>query len=90
MKFMLKAALFLIWLTWGAGWAMADSALPASAVPQVEEPDFSPPPVPEFMLRRPTKPLTLEEMQKQADEAARKSHKPVNPPPTKHIEPSEY
>jgi len=35
------------------------------------QPDFSPPPVPEFMLRKPAKPLTLEEMQKQADEAAR-------------------
>ncbi len=41
-----------------------------AAAPQ---PDFSPPPVPEFMLRKPAKPLTLEEMQKQADEAARRA-----------------
>ena len=37
------------------------------------QPDFSPPPVPEFMLRKLSKPLTLEEMQKQADEAARRA-----------------
>ena len=37
------------------------------------QPDFSPPPVPEFMLRKPEKPLTLEEMQRQADEAAQRA-----------------
>lgn len=39
----------------------------------VPQPDFSPPPVPEFMLRKPARPLTLEEMQKQADEAAQRA-----------------
>lgn len=54
-------------------------ALPAADPPQPAQkatspqPDFSPPPVPEFMLRRPEKPITLEEMQKQADEAARRA-----------------
>jgi len=66
-----------------AGWAAAESALPASAVPPAEMPDFSPPPVPEFMLRQPKKPLTLEEMRQQAGEAARKvrsvKDKPVPP-----------
>jgi hypothetical protein len=31
---------------------------------------FAPPPVPDFMLKKPEKPLTLLEQQKQADEAA--------------------
>ncbi len=48
--------------------------------------DFSPPPVPEFMLRKPERPLTLEEMQRQADEAARRARTPPRPkredPPT--------
>lgn len=51
---------------------------------QAQELDFSPPPVPEFMLRRPDKPLTLEEMRKQADEAARRARaerERRNPPP---------
>lgn len=43
------------------------SAKPAQGAPQ---PDFSPPPVPEFMLRKPAHPLSLEEMQRQAEEAA--------------------
>jgi len=43
---------------------------PASPVQGAPQPDFSPPPVPGFMLRKPDKPLTLEEMQRQADEAS--------------------
>ena len=93
MKFVLKAAMFLAWLTQGTGWVVADSSLSASAVPQIEEPDFSPPPVPEFMLRQPEKPLTLEEMRQQADEAARrarlKKDKPVQPSLPRHTETGE-
>ncbi len=44
------------------GYAMADT-----------KPDFSPPPVPEFMLHKPTKSLTIEEMKKQADQASEKA-----------------
>lgn len=36
-------------------------------------PDFSPPPVPAFMLNKPQRPLTLEEMQRQADAAAQRA-----------------
>lgn len=58
--------------------ACAQAVLAAEPVPRqagqgAPQPDFSPPPVPEFMLRKPAKPLTLEEMQKQADEAARRA-----------------
>ena len=42
-------------------------------------PEFAPPPVPSFMLKKPEKPLTLEEMQRQADEAARRA-RPAAPP----------
>ena len=48
--------------------------------------DFSPPPVPEFMLRKPAKPLTLEEMQKQADEAARRARADRQAPPPQPAE----
>lgn len=34
---------------------------------------FQPPPVPEFMLRRPARPLSHDEMVKQAEEAAEKA-----------------
>jgi hypothetical protein len=51
-------------------------------------PEFAPPPVPGFMLKKPEKPLSLEEMQRQADEAARRSRQgapvagqPASPPP---------
>ncbi len=37
------------------------------------QPYFEPPPVPGFMLHKPDKPMTLEEMKKQADEAAQKA-----------------
>ena len=40
---------------------------------------FQPPPVPEFMLRRPERPLTREEMQRQADEAAARARPPAPP-----------
>lgn len=46
---------------------------PPQAGQGAPQPDFSPPPVPEFMLRKPAKPLTLEEMKKQADEAAQRA-----------------
>lgn len=67
------AGLLLAGLLCGAGCAFADVA-PATSVGQnPQEPDFSPPPVPGFMLRRPEKPLTLEQMQQQADEAAHRA-----------------
>jgi hypothetical protein len=57
--------------------ACARAPLAAEPAPQpgqgAPQPDFSPPPVPEFMLRKPAKPLTLEEMKKQADEAAQRA-----------------
>lgn len=40
------------------------------------QPDFSPPPVPGFMLKKPERPLSLEEMQKMADEAALRARPP--------------
>lgn len=52
---------------------LAAEPVPPQAGQGAPQPDFSPPPVPEFMLRKPAKPLTLEEMQKQADEAARRA-----------------
>jgi hypothetical protein len=48
----------------------AEPVIPASSV---QQPDFSPPPVPQFMLRKPDQPLTLEQMKEQADEAARRA-----------------
>ena len=42
---------------------------------------FDPPPVPDFMLRKPAAPLTLEEMQKQADDAARRVRTEERPAP---------
>jgi hypothetical protein len=36
------------------------------------EPEFTPPPVPAFMLRRQDKPITLEEMRRQAEEAEKR------------------
>ena len=53
--------------------AFAADPAPQQAGQNAPQPDFSPPPVPEFMLRKPEKPLTLEEMQKQADEAAKRA-----------------
>lgn len=47
---------------------------PAAQPPKqpAKEFKFEPPPVPGFMLRKPEKPLTMEEMKRQADEAAEK------------------
>lgn len=45
--------------------------------------EFEPPPVPEFMLRKPAQPLTQEEMRRQADEAserARRARAAARPP----------
>lgn len=36
---------------------------------------FETPPVPDFMLKKPDKPLTLEEMKRQADEAAARARR---------------
>ncbi len=52
---------------------LAAEPMPPQPATGVEQPDFSPPPVPEFMLRKPAQPLTLEQMQEQADEAARRA-----------------
>lgn len=54
---------------------------PKSDAPPMRE--FEPPPVPEFMLRKPAQPLTIEEMRRQADEAserARRARAPASPP----------
>lgn len=40
---------------------------------KAEEPDLSPPPMPDFMLRKPGPPLTMQQMQRQADAAAEKA-----------------
>ena len=66
--------------------AMSDELQPASAV---EQPDFSPPPVPEFMLYKPAKPITLEEMKKQADEASRRARAEKAGLPGKENKPEE-
>ena len=50
--------------------APAPVAPPAAAVPEVY---FAPPPVPSFMLQKPARPLTIEEMQQQADEASQRA-----------------
>lgn len=55
-----------------AGLLVANGSLGQNG-PSAQEPDFSPPPVPDFMLRTPAKPLTLEEMQQQAEAAARRA-----------------
>jgi hypothetical protein len=50
----------------------------APAKPPVQNPGvpvFETPPMPGFMLRKPEKPLTIEEMKQQADEAAEKARK---------------
>ncbi|MBI4986633.1 MAG: hypothetical protein HZC24_15150 [Rhodocyclales bacterium] len=47
----------------------------AGAEPAASDADFAPPPVPAFMLKRPEKPLTLEEMRRQADEAAARARR---------------
>ena len=44
-------------------------------------PRFDPPPVPDFMLRKPAAPLSMEEMQRQADEAAARARPGGNPSP---------
>ena len=54
---------------------------PKSDAPPMRE--FEPPPVPEFMLRKSTQPLTIEEMRRQADEAserARRARSPTSKP----------
>lgn len=52
----------------------ATSATPPPGKPPVDQ-VFEPPPVPEFMLKKPEKPLTLEEMKRQADEAAERARR---------------
>lgn len=82
-KYLMLLAALSLWSIAGMAFAGGNDLLPASAVPQATEPDFSPPPVPEFMLRQQEKPLTLEEMQQHAEEAARRvrpRNKPVSPP----------
>ena len=46
-----------------------------SPKPPATELRFETPPVPGFMLRKPEKPLTVEEMKRQADEAAEKARR---------------
>ncbi len=71
-KNFIKLAIVLAVFLLGSGYAAEEPAHPVSAVPAIETLDLSPPPVPGFMLQRPAKPLTLEQMQQQAEEAASK------------------
>jgi hypothetical protein len=73
MKVGTPAAVFMCLCLACARMVLAAEPVPPQAGQGAPQPDFSPPPVPEFMLRKPAKPLTLEEMQKQADEAARRA-----------------
>ena len=61
-----------------AGSSQPGTAVPATQ-PQSQPPAgrdyFEPPPMPEFMLRKPERPLSVEEMQRQADEAAQKARR---------------
>jgi hypothetical protein len=80
---MLLPSLVLAQTTQGSG----KPAPAASAPPQT----FEPPPVPQFMLRKPERPLTQEEMQRQADEAAaraRRASAPQTPAPDFPLPPS--
>ena len=52
---------------------------PAPARGAVPADIFQPPPVPGFMLRAPEKPLTQEEMLREAEEAAAKARQPSQP-----------
>ena len=84
-----QSAVFVsLWFACAAPVLAADPA-PPQAAPLAQQPDFSPPPVPEFMLRKPARPLTLEEMQKQADEAARRARaeRQVAPPQKPQTQP---
>ena len=59
-----------------AGKVAKPPAAPASQVvlpPGVTEEMLAPPPVPGFMLKKPAKPLTMDEMVQQAREAERKA-----------------
>ena len=69
-KYCLNTLMLGVFLGLGSGVATADQPSPASAIQKL---DFSPPPVPGFMLHKPDKPLTLEEMKAQADEASGKA-----------------
>src|SRR5262245_45604966 len=56
----------------------AKPASPAASGSQGKPPPnvvFETPPVPEFMIKKPAKPLTIEEMQKQADEASERARR---------------
>ena len=70
MRVYFKAMCLVVLIGLGTSLANAEQPSPASAV---QELDFSPPPVPGFMLHKPDKPLTLEEMKAQAEEASRKA-----------------
>ncbi len=65
---------------------------PTAAGKAASMPDFSPPPVPGFMLRPQSRPMTLEEMQKEADEAAQKARNEAvrkkNPAPELNFQPA--
>ena len=71
--------------------AQAPAAPKAGVSPVMRE--FEPPPVPEFMLRKPAQPLTQEEMRRQADQASERARRaraaakpapaPAEPPPAR-------
>ena len=65
----------------------ADAKPPPAAAPAPKRKPpadlyFAPPPVPDFMLKKPGKPLTLDEMKQQADEAAEKARRAREAPKT--------
>jgi hypothetical protein len=71
-------AAFLL-VPYALAFAQAEPA-PIKAPPAASQPrTFDPPPVPQFMLRKPERPLTQEEMQREADEAAARARKAAAP-----------
>jgi hypothetical protein len=56
------------------------ASAPATAEPLPTRPEFEPPPMPAFMLQPPRAPLTLEEMRRQADEAAQRARRSAERP----------
>ncbi len=65
----------------GAVWGVL-AATALAGEPVRVEPDFSPPPVPDFMLRKPDKPPSIDEMRRQADAAAARVRTQRDLPPS--------
>lgn len=63
--------------------AAENAPVPVPLPPNI--PDFAPPPVPDFMLKPQQKPLTMEEMARQAEEAAARARKETPPAPAQKM-----